>query len=212
MNLYQLLDESQASTILSGLEGMQWLGGRARTKELEGTVKNNLEILPSHNEDANKLLGAIGIKLIKHSAIQLNHIPLQVHPPKFSKYSGGAYYNKHTDAPWMGNTRTDLSCTLWLSDPESYEGGELCLEGEKIKGKQGQCLVYDCGLPHEVKPVTQGERICVITWLQSRIRDPRKRKLVSDFRNFLSKLEKDHKDLFLEGGAIHSSIIRMWME
>jgi len=182
MNLYQLFDAGQAKEILSGLEGIMWSGGRARTRELEGTVKQNLEILPSHDETANKFLAAIGSSILKHSSIQLNHIPLQVHPPKFSKYSGGAHYKRHTDAPWMGNTRTDLSCTVWLSDPGSYEGGELCIVGEQIKGKAGQCMIYDCGLPHEVKPVTDGERICAITWLQSRIRDPKKRKLVSALR------------------------------
>lgn len=212
MNLYPLIKAEEAASILSVLQAMEWHTGRARTKELEGTVKNNLEILPEHDKSAKKLLHGIGRNLLSNSSVQLNHIPLQVHPPKFSAYSEGANYKLHTDAPWMGKTRTDLSCTLWLSEPESYEGGELCLEGKMIKGEAGQCLIYECGQPHEVKPVTSGKRVCVVTWIQSRIRDPHKRKLVSDFRKLLAKLEPDHGDWFVEGGVIHSSLIRMWME
>jgi len=185
---------------------MEWSPGRARTKQLEGTVKQNEEILSCD------LLTAVGTKILRNSGIQLNHVPLKVHPPKFSRYSEGARSHVHTDAPWMGETRTDLSCTVWLSDPDTYEGGELRLNGKSVKGKPGQCLVYDCGVPHEVTEVTKGERICAVTWIQSRIRDPIKRKIVSDFRKFLSKMEPEHPDWFVEGGQIHSSIIRMWME
>jgi len=210
MNLYQLFDEPQTAMILDTIKGIGWHQGRARTRELEGTVKQNLEILPQHDDKAKGLSDGIGQKIISNPAIQLNHIPVKTHPPKFSCYSNGAHYKTHTDAPWMGSTRTDLSCTLWLN--EDYEGGELCVGGKQIKGKVGQCFIYECGLPHEVKPVTKGERICSVTWIQSRIRDPNKRKLVSDFRKLLAKMEPDHKDWFIEGGTIHSSLIRMWME
>jgi len=211
MNLYQLLTPDEASSILTVVRGMDWSQGKARTKELEGTVKQNLEILPE-GEITKKLSSSISKKLVSHKSIQLNHIPIKVHPPKFSLYREGGHYKAHTDAPWMGTTRTDLSCTIWLSAPDTYEGGELCMNGQKIKGKSGQCLVYECGDRHEVKPVTSGERVCAVMWIQSRIRDSHKRTLVSNFRKFLAKLEPEHKDWFVEGGAIHSSLIRMWME
>jgi len=212
LNIYQLFDAEQAQVMLDATDAMQWSQGRARTKELEGTVKQNLEILPSSSDVANKLLDVIGRQILRNPSIQVNHVPLKIHPPKFSRYADGAHYKAHTDSPWMGETRTDLSCTVWLSDPESYEGGELLLNGKSVKGKPGQCLVYDCGVPHEVTPVTVGARVCAVTWIQSRIREAHKRKIVSDFRKFLSKLEPDHQDWFLEGGSIHSSLIRMWME
>ena len=72
-------------------------------------------------------------------------------------------------------------------------------------------MIYDCGDPHEVLPVTRGERICVITWIQSRIRDAHKRQLVSKMRRFLSRFE-DNQELFVEGGQIHSALLRMWIE
>ena len=203
MNLYQLTTPEHAASIVSGIKSTQWAEGKARTKELTGTVKQNSEILDS------KALKDIGQLIIRHPAVQLNCIPHRLHPPKFSRYTKGQRYLIHTDSPWMGETRTDLSCTLWLND--DYEGGELCIDGKKIKGKPGQAMIYPCELPHEVLPVTKGERICAITWIESRIRDPHKRKLISDMRKFLSKFE-DNQPLFVEGGRIHSALIRMWME
>jgi len=212
MNLYQLFDKSQAETILSTLKEMEWSEGRARTKEATGTIKQNLEILPDDNDTAYQLLLEIDKTLNENLDIQLNHAPLKTHPPKFNKYLDGGQYKTHTDAPWMGITRTDLSCTIFLSDPDSYEGGELCINGQAIKGKAGECFIYECGTPHSVNPVTSGERICANTWIQSRIRDPHKRKLVTDLRKLLHKIEPDHRDWFLEGASIHSALFRMWME
>ena len=206
MGLYQLISPSDAAAVLNTTSNVEWSQGRARTKALEGTVKQNQEVLSA------PVLSEIGNRLMKNAGIQLNHIPFRVHSPKFSRYCVGDRYHLHTDAPWMGETRTDLSCTIWLSDPDSYQGGWLKVGGKSYKGQPGQVLVYECGTPHEVTPVTNGERVCVVTWMQSRIRDAAKRKIVSDFRKFLSKLEVDQQELFLEGGAIHSSIIRMWME
>ena len=204
MRIYRVMSADQASAICDVLKSGEWQQGRARTKELTGTVKQNEEILK------HETLDRIGKLVANNPAIQLDHIPLQVHSPKFSRYSIGAHYGRHTDAPWMGTTRTDLSCTLWLND--DYEGGVLNINGTRLKGKPGECVIYDCGAPHEVEEVTAGERVCVITWIQSRIRDAHKRQLVSKMRKFLGKFEKTDHDLFVEGGQIHSALIRMWME
>jgi PKHD-type hydroxylase len=211
MKFYQLFPEEQAKALCEQLRSAQWAEGKARTKELTGTVKQNEEILE------HVALQTIGQRLAAHPEIALDHIPLQVHKPKFSRYTeGGAHYGVHTDAPWMGATRTDLSCTIWLSSPDSYEGGELVIydDGEKrqFKGNPGQCVIYDCGRPHEVLPVTSGERICAVTWIQSRVRDSQKRRLVSNFRKFLAKFEQDQPERFLEGSAIYSALLRRWIE
>jgi PKHD-type hydroxylase len=202
MKLYRILSEKEALEVAEAAKGLEWAEGKARTPELTGTVKQNREVL------SHKLLPAIGKKIVNHPSIQMDHIPRKAYSPKFSRYSDGEHYKAHTDAPWMGETRTDLSCTLWLND--DYEGGELEVEGNKIRGKPGECLVYDCGSIHEVKPVTSGERICVVTWMQSRIRDKEKRRLVSDYRKFLAKFEGG--PLFVEGGRIHSALLRRWSE
>lgn len=204
MKLYRLLPAEQARQIAGELSG--WKEGLARTRELTGTVKQNEEIL---GKDAPNMSRVITTAILTNANVQLECIPLKIHPPKFSRYAGSSHYNEHTDAPWMGDVRTDLSCTLWLND--DYDGGELCIGGEKYKGQAGVAAIYNCEMPHSVAPVTRGERICAITWMQSRIRDPHKRGLVTDFRKFLSKIEDDQR-LFVEGGRIHSALIRMWME
>jgi len=203
MKMYDLFKRHEAVAISENLRDAAWGVGKARTKELTGTIKKNSELLEYRG------LQNIGKTIGSHPQIQLDHIPFKLHPPKFSSYKQGDYYQSHTDAPWMGVTRTDLSCTLWLT--EDYEGGFLRVDGEEIKGKPGQCVVYDCGSPHEVTPVTAGERICVVTWIQSRIRDSHKRQLVSDFRKFLANFE-DNQKLFVAGGQIHSALLRMWIE
>lgn len=206
MRIYSLLPAKQAAVVADQITKVRdWKQGKARTEGETGTIKQNEEILK------HPLLPELGRKIISHPGIALDCIPLKCHQPKFSRYQEGARYQAHTDAPWMGETRTDLSCTLWLSDPESYEGGELVIGGQAFKGEPGQAFVYDCGEAHEVRPVSQGQRIAVITWIQSRIRDPIKRQFISDYRRFLEKLE-DHPELFLEGGRFNSALLRRWSE
>ncbi len=210
MRLYQVLTPEDSAKILKQVAPLKWGTGKARTKELTGTVKQNQEILVKDDKVASSLLTAIGQRIMSHGQIGLECIPLGLHTPKFSKYVKGAKYHEHTDAPWMGDTRTDISFTLWLSPPESYEGGELNLNGKKVKGKAGQALFYDCGEIHSVSPVTKGERICVVSWIQSRIRDPIKRKMITDFRKWLAKMEGT--ELFAEGSPIYSALLKRWME
>lgn len=202
MKTYRIITKEQALALAEKTKGLSWQQGKARTKELTGTTKQNKEIL------SHVALQTLGKRIAAHPEIQLDTIPIKMHAPKFSRYSEGEHYKLHTDAPWMGDTRTDLSCTLWLS--EDYDGGELVIDGVPYKGEPGECLIYNCGLPHEVRPVTFGERICVITWIQSRVRDSEKRKLITDFRRFLGNFEDS--PLFLEGGRIHSALLRMWIE
>lgn len=203
MNIYRIMPADQAVAIADKLAGSAWPAGRARTKELTGTVKQNGEIL------SHAALDAIGKRIVAHAGVQMDAIPLKMHPPKFSRYADGQHYKRHTDAPWMGQTRTDLSCTLWLND--AYDGGELVVGDRVVRGEPGQCVVYECGEPHEVLPVLAGERICAVTWIQSRIRDAHKRRLASDMRRFLARIEHDHA-LFVDGGRIHSALLRMWIE
>lgn len=203
MKVYRILSEAVAQDMGDALDG--WNTGHARTKELTGTVKRNEEIL------SHPLLEAAGTKLLRHRGLQLDTIPLRFFPLKASRYGEGGHYGLHTDSPWMGSVRTDLSVTLFLSPPDTYDGGELVVDGTKVKLPAGQCVVYRCGSPHEVLPVTRGERVCVVTWIQSRVRDAHKRDLVTRYRKFLAHFEDDQA-LFVEGGRIHSELLRMWME
>lgn len=203
--VYRVFPSAQAAAVAAQLSAKDWSQGKARTVAETGTVKQNEEILE------HPLLENIGRRIVNHPEAAIDCIPLKCHKPKFSRYREGARYHQHTDAPWMGSTRTDLSCTLWLSDPASYEGGELVINGESFKCDAGEVLVYDCGSIHEVRPVTSGERICAVTWIQSRIRSVERRKMVSDYRRFVEKL-KGQPELYLEAGRFNSALLRMWTE
>ena len=205
MKRYQLFPEAQAIEIAKTLADKAWGQGKARTSQETGTTKQNGELLD------HPLLESIGKRIINHPEISLDVIPLQCHKPKFSRYKNGDRYHKHTDAPWMGSTRTDLSCTVFFSDPASYDGGELIVNGEAVKGRAGEAIVYDCGSIHEVAEVTEGQRICAVTWIQSRIRDAGKRKFISEYRRFVEKL-KGQPDMYLEAGRFNSAMLRMWSE
>lgn len=213
MNLYRIMSAEQAAKVLASAKG--WRQGKARTPELTGTVKQNEEILASQDKDARKVLNEVARLVMAHPDIQLDCMPRQIHTPKFSRYTKGAHYKEHTDAPWMGQTRTDLAMTLFLSDPESYEGGELIIQNpgrdsSVFRGQAGECAVYNCGEIHEVLPVTAGERVCIVSWIQSIIRDPRRRRLATEFRRLLSEL--DGRPEYLQGSRIYSDLLRMWTE
>lgn len=204
MKLYRILSEETALEIAERLSRSEnWKPGNARTAGLTGTVKQNEEIL-NHAD-----LAEIGKRILNHPDVQVDHLALQCSPPKFSRYRDGARYQAHTDAPWMGTTRTDLSCTLWLS--KGYYGGELIVDGQAIKGAPGQAFVYPCGEIHEVRPVTSGQRIAVVTWIESRVRDLHKRTMLSDMRKLLGTFD-DADPRHLELTRLFSALLRMWME
>jgi PKHD-type hydroxylase len=133
--------------------------------------------------------------------------------PKFNRYGVGDAYRSHADAGFMGKRlRTDLACTLFLND--DYEGGELCANGFEVKGEPGVAVVYECWRPHEVRPVTRGERICAITWMQSYIRDSSQREVLGYMRSVMAGINRqtDEERHWAPLTAVYGKLIRMWME
>ena len=225
MKAYQLLDDSEVDTVLALLSTEDWKQGKARTEASTGTIKKNLELGGKDGENVKIAVDTVADKLKACNPVAVAHLVAAFAAPKFNRYADGGAYDRHTDSPQMGeNCRTDLACTIFLSDPASYEGGELHVQmsagGEAVaKGPKGSCVVYDCGAPHWVTPVTEGERICAITWIQSHIRDRYKRQLVVDFRDALQNMENagldiddKYRDDFTTFAATHSGLMRMWME
>jgi PKHD-type hydroxylase len=123
-------------------------------------------------------------------------MPRRIAPPLISRYQPGMMYGGHADAAIMnlpaGPLRSDLSCTVFLSDPDSYAGGELSIElGNQViafKGRPGEAIVYPSTTLHEVMPVTAGERVVSITFIESQIADLARRTIVYEL-NELAALE-----------------------
>lgn len=137
----------------------------------------------------------------------------------FSRYEEGDAYGLHADEPFMaadggGTLRTDLSFTLFLSDPESYDGGELVIvgaDGERsVKAEAGTVVVYETGRLHRVEPVTRGERLAAVGWIQSRVRQAERREVLFDLWRVRSALGEGDPRLTLDKTI--GNLQRLWGE
>jgi PKHD-type hydroxylase len=172
------------------LERLRALAVRARFVEgrlsnPHSKVKNNLQI--DHGDagyvESTRLMG---MALQCNEAFRDFAFPRVVAPPMLARYSPGMNYGVHSDAPMMalptGPLRSDLSCTLFLNEPSAYEGGELSIQlgGRDLmfKGASGSAVVYPSNTLHEVRPVTAGERLVGLTFIESLIRDATKRDIL----------------------------------
>lgn len=147
--------------------------------------------------------------------------PAVLAPPFLTRYRPGMKYGFHTDSAYIrmpgGELRSDLSCTVFLNDPETYEGGSLHVRYAdvdiRIKLKAGEAIVYPSDTLHEVEPVTQGERLVAITFIQSRIPDPFRRNLLFDLNEVaaLEGLNMSH-DNFTRLQLVQAQLLRYWGE
>lgn len=220
---YKVVTRKEADNMVEQIKDLDWEAGLARTKELTGTIKQNLELSREKNPIANSFSNILSRNIADHKEMGLDIMVNKISGVKFNRYESGGTYNRHTDSPLMKDVRTDFACTIFLSDPRSYEGGELCIEYPnkiyKTKGKKGYCAVYECGRPHWVTPVTKGVRICGFTWIQSFIRDPRQRLVLVNIKDIAFEAEQNidydneecmNRKLFVDAGTIHAELMRMW--
>lgn len=210
MKCYQVLSAEEAKGIVEQIRIMPWKQGKASNEFATGTVKQNHEL--QVGGEAEWLLKDLHQRIESHPLMDDNLVRLMM-VPKFNRYAVGESYHSHADAAWMGRKiRTDLACTLFLTD--DYDGGELVVNGMAVKGQPGTCVVYECWRPHEVRTVTRGERICAITWMQSLIRDATERELIGLFRSVLSDVDRTSNEerLYPRLSAIYGKLMRLWME
>lgn len=145
--------------------------------------------------------------------------PAMIAPPMITRYRPGMKYGAHADAAFIqlpgGSLRSDLSCTVFLNDPDSYDGGELNIRlGDsnlKFKLPAGEAIIYPSDSLHQVDPVTKGERLVAITFIQSRIADPFKRYMLFEL-NEVAALEgrKMDNDNFQRMQLVQQNLLRMW--
>lgn len=209
MKFYRVLSADEAARIVEKITGADWARGLASSDLATGIVKKNREL---HATDpvATPILKDLHKRL---ESLQDEHFVQLMLVPKFNRYGVGDAYHTHADAGWMWRRiRTDLACTIFLND--DYDGGELCVNGMSLKGEPGTCVVYECWRPHEVRPVTRGERICAITWMQSGIRDSTQREVLNLFQSVLSDVDRTSNEerLYPRLTALYGKLVRMWME
>ncbi len=184
-------------------------------------VKHNHEMFISEIE-VQQLNNLVMGKLIQNPNYIAAAFAAKIAAPYYAKYTQGMYYGNHVDDPVMGppnqRYRSDISITIFLSEPDTYDGGELVIQTafgkQEIKLNAGDAVLYPSSSTHRVAEVTRGERLVAVTWLQSTIRDPAKREILynlSQARETLMKSSPDSKELELLSNS-YVNLLRMWTD
>jgi PKHD-type hydroxylase len=201
-----------------------WVDGRATAGSLSAGVKDNLQ-LAEDSEPAVRLGNRILAVLGRNSAFISAALPHRIFPPRFNRYAGGGHYGVHVDGAVLYHAasnqtvRSDLSATLFLTEPEDYDGGELCVETafgvQEVKLGAGDLVLYPSSSLHEVRPVTRGARICAFFWIQSLVRDPGQRAMLYDLdrsvQALTARLGSTDPELLTLNGIYHN-LLRQWAE
>ncbi|MBB6188802.1 Fe2+-dependent dioxygenase [Rhodanobacter sp. MP7CTX1] len=200
-----------------------WTDGRVTAGHQGMHVKQNQQIAEGSAlalELGDRVLAA----LERHPLFISATLPNRVYPPMFNRYQGGMHFGSHVDGsvrlvPGSGaKFRTDVSATLFLAPPESYDGGELLIEdtygAQSVKLAAGDMVVYPASSLHRVTPVTRGARLACFFWVQSMVRDDARRALLFDLDNAIQRLTATSAD---ESARVHltgcyHNLLRMWAE
>lgn len=176
----------------------------------ESSVKV-VEELRSDNGVAKPFLDGI-LKAVVESPIYQREMLATAFAPRFSRYSNGGEYQVHVDAAYMGEVRTDLAMTLFLND--DYEGGELQIEMPgsqvaRVKAPAGHAVVYECWRPHRVTPVTKGERVVAVTWLQSRVASSEDREILDRLHRVIDSVRPViDQEQFADLGCVYDKLLK----
>jgi PKHD-type hydroxylase len=179
------------------MDAEAWEDGRSTAGAQSAEVKKN-EQLPPDGRTARQLGERILRALAANTLFISAAVPLHIFPPLFNRYVPGQFFGEHVDNCIRGDRltglriRTDLSVTLFLSEPQEYDGGELVVEdyygSHRVKLPAGHLVLYPSTSLHLVTPVTRGERVSSFFWLQSMIRDPLARQMTFDMDNTIQEL------------------------
>jgi PKHD-type hydroxylase len=176
-----------------------------------------------HNEQAAAeasapVLTKVRDALLKHPVFKAAAQPQSIVKLMLSRYRPGMHYGSHVDEPFMEGKRTDLSFTLFLSPPETYDGGDLVIEetdGERaFKLEAGSVILYPSTTLHRVEDVTSGERLAVVGWIRSRLRDAGQREIIFDLENAIASLSaiQAPRAVLDRIYKTRANLIRMWAE
>lgn len=205
------------------LERAPWADGRLTAGSQSAQVKRNLQ-LPQDCAEARELSAMVEAALKRNSLFFSAALPKKVFPPLFNCYQGGMDFGNHVDNavradPFSGDwVRTDVSCTLFFTGPDEYQGGELVVEDcyglHQVKLPAGDMVLYPSTSLHRVEPVTAGARIASFFWTQSMVRDDARRSLLFDMDSAISSLRRTHgdNDALIMLTANYHNLLRMWAD
>ena len=216
-----LLNTAQIAKIHETVADAAFIDGKLTAGFAAGRVKQNQEMRPDP-ERMQRLIRIIMASLGHHETFRFGVLPHRVADLIVARYTPGMAYGEHVDDPIMGSSgprfRSDVSMTIFLNDPASYEGGELSIRtpfGEqRIKLAAGDAVVYPSSSLHRVLEVTRGERLVALTWIQSYVRDPARRELLYELNLARERLLKTapEEDTTAYVDRSYANLVRMWSD
>jgi PKHD-type hydroxylase len=213
--LFQLLDREQIARLAALAHSAKWIDGRVTNPTNLG--KNNRQI---ENGKARDESGALLADALRANQVFNEYaLPVAVAPPLLSRYAPGMAYALHGDNAYIHlgaeTIRNDLACTIFLADPDSYDGGALVVHIGDVKTAfrlpAGHAILYPATMPHEVEPVTRGNRLAAFTFIQSRIADPTQRGIVAEL-GVIARIERERLDPAAHARLliIQQNLLRQW--
>lgn len=223
LHIPDVLTRQQVTAIRSAIDAADWVDGRATAGSQGARVKRNRQLpedSPVALEQGRIIEQALAANALYFSAA----LPARTMSPLFNRYADSETYGLHVDGAarrlsgaqqWM---RTDVSCTLFLCDPEDYDGGELVVVDtygtHEVKLPAGDLILYPSTSLHRVEPVTRGERVCSFFWAQSMVRDDTRRAMLFEMDQTIQRLREKlgETDETLSLAGQYHNLLRMWAE
>jgi PKHD-type hydroxylase len=218
-----VLSVGEVAQARAKLDAAEWVDGKVTAGYQAQRVKENHQLPEGHPvavELGEMVLGALARSPLFMSAA----LPLRVFPPMFNRYKGGGHFGTHVDTAIRAmvstgqRIRTDVSATLFLSEPEEYEGGELLVEdtygSHSVKLPAGHMVLYPATSLHRVEPVTRGARVASFFWVQSMIRSDGDRTLLFDLDTAIQRLaaEVPGNAAGVQLTGVYHNLLRRWAE
>ena len=219
-----LLDGTNVGRVRALIESAQWVDGNVTSGHQSALAKRNMQLpeeAPEAQQAGEIILDALGRSPLFIAAA----LPLKIFPPLFNSYEGGQAFGVHVDnavrvqASTGFRARSDLSITVFLEDPQSYDGGELTVETnfgvQQVKLPAGHAVLYPSSSLHRVEPVTRGRRTASFFWLQSMVRDDAARQMMFDLDSSIqgraTDLGHDNAQVIRLTGVYHN-LLRRWAD
>jgi len=218
-----VLTAEQVASCRKTLEAAEWVDGRITAGHQSARAKNNLQLREDLREA--KQLGDVVLAALERNPLFMSAaLPLKVFPPLFNRYENGQSFGNHVDNAVRQVTgtphrvRTDLSATLFFSNPDEYDGGELVVEDtygvHSVKLPAGHLILYPASSVHHVRPVTRGARFASFFWVQSMVRDDGERTMLFDLDVAIQRLMDDvaeHRSV-VELTSLYHNLLRRWAD
>ncbi len=223
LHVPEVLSAADAAQCRVALEQAEWIDGRATAGYQSARAKDNRQLAEDH--PTARRLGDLVLTALERNPLFLSAaLPLKIFPPLFNRYDGGQSFGTHVDNAVRQvrgtphRVRTDLSATLFLADPESYDGGELVIEDtygtHRVKLPAGHMILYPATSLHHVQPVTRGSRLASFFWIQSMVRDDAHRTLLFDLDTSIQQIARDQPDhpSVVRLTGVYHNLLRQWAD